>query len=319
MAAAEIRKGKDMAMQGARWETGWDDTPHFTEAKLVGSTMNAYAVDLNSLWSMDAEYLALIAEALGQPQEAAMFRGQHDEMNRKINQTFWNEELGMYCSRLWGEDGKPGRFLTRFTPMNFYPLICGAPDAGRAARILKALTNPALFWGRWKVPTVAYDDPWYEGQVYWHGTVWPPVNYLMFQGLKRYARPEQCNEFARASVDLFMRNWEISGACGENYLSTTGGQASNSSDRNYTWGALLCLIGVENIIDQAHDGKIVPGKDLKNRPDPPQHSAPGANTLSGAGSKRAGSDLIGTVIERRVLTGLAACCPTSDLYMKSVF
>lgn len=220
----ENQRNKDHGWQGALYETGWDDTVHFS-GKMVGATMNVYAVDLNSLWSMDAEYLGLIADTLGLADDAAMFRKQHEEMNRKINDILWNESLGIYCSRSWGEDGKPGAFLTRMTPANFYPLICGAPDTDRAARVLKVMTDPALFWGRWKLSTVAYNDPAYNQQVYWRGTVWAPVNYLLFQGMKRYAKPEQRNEFARSSVDIFMRNWEFCGACGENYLSTTGGQA----------------------------------------------------------------------------------------------
>ena len=54
-----------------------------------------------------------------------------------------------------------------------------------------------------------------------------------------------------------MRNWTKNGACGENYMSTDGTQSDRRSDKNYTWGALLCLIGIENIVDQTNDGKIV--------------------------------------------------------------
>lgn len=262
----ELRKG-DTPWQAALYETGWDDTPQFDGATMAGNTMNAYAVDLNALWSMDAEYLALIAGTLGQRQDADFFRSQHEAMNERINETLWNEKLGMYCSRLWADDhGKPGAFLTRLTPMNFYPLICGAPDSVRAARVLQVLTDPKLFWGPWKLPTVAYNDPFWPQQGYWRGNIWGPPNYLVFQGLKRYASPGQRAELARDSVNLFMRNWIQDGVCGENYLSTTGQQ---SSDPHYTWGSLLCLIGVESVIDMSNDGKIITGhglpKDLELR------------------------------------------------------
>lgn len=255
----ELRTGDTSAWQAALYETGWDDTPHFDGAKMVGNTMNAYAVDLNAMWAMDAEYLALIARELGERKDAALFRSEQKEMNRRINDTLWNKRLGMYCSRLWSDDGKPGKFLTRFTPMNFYPLICGAPDAPRAARVLKTLTDRNLFWGEWKIPTLAYNDPLWPSQEYWHGDVWAPPNYLVFQGLKRYASPEQQQEFARSSVNLFMRNWNQPGVCGENYLSSNGEQ---SADPHYTWGALLCLIGVEAAVDMSNGGKITTGKGL---------------------------------------------------------
>jgi neutral trehalase len=188
-----------------------------------------------------------------------MFRSEQKEMNQRINDTLWDEKLGMYCSRLWGDGGKPGPFLTRFNPMNFYPLICGAPDATRAAQVLKKLTDLSLFWGEWKIPTLPYNDPLWPSQEYWRGDVWAPPNYLVFQGLKRYASSQQQLEFARSSVNLFMRNWNQRGVCGENYLSSNGEQ---SADPHYTWGALLCLIGLESVVDISNDGKIMPGEGL---------------------------------------------------------
>jgi hypothetical protein len=240
--------------QNAQYETGWDDNLHFAGTKMAGATMNANAVDLSSLWSMDAEYLSYIARAIGRKRDAAQFRSEHDAMNRRINEHLWNEKLGLYCSRFWGQPGgTDGEFLTRITPMNFYPLIAGVPDSGRAKQVMAALTDPHRFWGTWVLPTLAYDDPDYHQQEYWRGDIWGPVNYLVFQGLQRYASPEQRTDFARKSVTLFMKNWAPQKLCGENYLSTDGAQ---NRDPHYTWGALLDLIGVENICDVQPDGAI---------------------------------------------------------------
>lgn len=226
--------------------TGWDDTPHFDGCKMVGTQMTADAVDLNSLWSLDAEVLAKMASMLGRTEDTHRLRSEHEEMNRRINETLWNEELGLYCSRLWSDEGQPGAFLTRVTPMNFYPLLCGAPDAKRAARVLATLTDPKKFWGEWPVPTLPYDDPEYFKQTYWKGHVWGPVNYMIWQGLRRYGTHEQQAVFARRSVELFMRNWTSRGTCNENYFSTTG---MGDDHPHYTWGALLCQIGVEALYD----------------------------------------------------------------------
>jgi hypothetical protein len=250
-------------MNLAKYETGWDDTPQFEGAKMVGKTMNAYAVDLNSLWAMDAHYLALIANTIGQIADAKKYRQEEKEMIRQINDKLWNEESGIYCSRLWdGEDGKPGAFLTRLTPMNFYPLICGAPDAYRAKRMLSVMTDPRQFWGEWILPTVSRTDSLFPQQVYWHGTIWGPVNYLVFQGVKRYADSQVQSAYAEKSVKLFLKNWEADGVCGENYLSTTGEQRTKRiahSDPHYTWGALLCLIGLESVVDITDSGQVMAG------------------------------------------------------------
>jgi glycogen debranching enzyme len=233
-------------------------------ASMVGNNMNVDAFDLNSLWAMDAEYLTNIATALGKTTDAARFQADHDNMAKLINDLLWNDQLGIYCSRPWNPvNGNV--FFTRLTPMNFYPLIAGVPDPTQAAAVLAIMTS-SKFWGGgavgagggdWVLPTVAYDDPVWPQQTYWHGTIWGPVNYLVFQGLKRYATPDIQAEFARRSVNLFMANWTEQGTCGENFLSTTGGVGG---DLHYTWGALLNLVGIEAAADADANGAPVPGQ-----------------------------------------------------------
>lgn len=247
-------------LQNAQFETGWDDTPGFEGVpglKMAGDTMNAYAVDLCSLWAMDAQYLALLADALGKPDNARRYRAEAATMKRRINTELWNEKLGIYCSRFWTKpNGAPGEFLTRLTPANFYPLICGAPDAARARRMLSIMTDPACFWGQWVLPTVSRKDPTFLGQDYWRGTIWGPVNYLVFQGVKQYAPPGLQAAFAQKSVHLFMNNWLANGYCGENFSSLKGSVLGN---HNYTWGALMCLIGLESVADIGGDGTPIAG------------------------------------------------------------
>ena len=255
----------------ARLGCGWDDTPAFDGAAKVGTQMNADAVDLNSLWSMDAEYLARIAGKLGRHDDEKRLQAEHLTMNKRINDLLWNEELGVYCSRLWEADGTSGKFLTRLTPMNFYPLICGAPDEARASRLLKTLTDPKKFWGEWLVPTLAYDDPDWTKQDYWKGHTWAPVNYLIWQGVRRYGTSEQKLQLAERSVRLFMSNWIERGTCNEAYLSSTG---IGSRYPHYTWGALLCQIGLEYVYDATADGQPrhfegqpkMPRMELRNMP-----------------------------------------------------
>lgn len=231
----------------ARLETGWDDTPHFNGAPMVGTQMAADAVDLNALYSMDAFYLSKIAAALGKTDEAQQFLTAHQTINQRINDELWNESLGLYCSRLWSDHrGGGAGFLTRITPMNFYPLGCAAPDNTRAQTVLQYLYNPDKFWGQWILPTLPYDDPEWSTQHYWKGQIWAPANWLVWQGVKRYAEPAQRAEFVRRSMNLFMSNWNAYRQSPENYRSDTGLRGDHP---NYTWGALLALIGVEALCD----------------------------------------------------------------------
>jgi hypothetical protein len=51
-----------------------------------------------------------------------------------------------------------------------------------------------------------------------------------------------------------MRNWTTHGTCNENYFSTTG---MGDDHPHYTWGALLCQIGVEALYDIDADANPV--------------------------------------------------------------
>ncbi len=246
--------------QTALYETGWDDTPHYSGVegvKMEGATMNCYSVDLCSLWAMDAHYLSLIAEAIGDREAAAKHQKDCDDMNRRINDKLWNEELGIYCSRFFDNpDGTPGEFLTKLAPLNFYPLLSGAASERQAERMESIMRDPELFWGEWVIPTIARNTPEYHTQRYWSGNIWGPANYLTWLGVKHYFSEETITEYARKSVNLFMHNWIGQGYCGETYFPKNGRVANNP---NYTWGALLCLIGIESIVDIDDYGNIIQG------------------------------------------------------------
>lgn len=251
---------EDGSFVNAMYETGYDDTPHFQGiegVKMEGTTMNVYAVDLCALWAMDAHYLSLIADAIGEKEAAEQHRKDAEAMNQRINEKLWNEELGIYCSRFFDNvDGTPGAFLTKLAPLNFYPLFSGAASKEQAKRVLQILTDPEQFWGEWIVPTISRKEPEYCKQRYWSGNIWGPSTYLTWLGVKRYASEKLKSEFAQKCVHLFMNNWLGAGYCGENFFALNGRVCSNP---NYTWGALLCLIGIESVVDLADDGTLFKG------------------------------------------------------------
>lgn len=143
-------------------------------------------------------------------------------------------------------------FSHEISPTNFYPMILNAPSSPMAGEMLKVLTSRRRFWGRFVVPSIERSDPSFPQQYYWRGSIWAATNYLLFQGLLNYAHPRLLNRYAAKNVRLFMLNWNKSGTSNEHYSADGMG----IGDPHYTWGTLLCLVGIDDICDILPDGKI---------------------------------------------------------------
>ncbi len=229
--------------QLAAWESGQDDLPNWDDATWMdgSETFDVDSIDLNSLIALDLECLAQIARELGLERQCTDLRTEYLNLVKRVNRELWDDSSGMYVDRRWD-----GTLSPRLAASNFYPLVAGIPTPERARRMVETLLDQAKFWGRYVIPTISRDDPAFEDQQYWRGTIWPPPNYLICQGLRRYGFDEVAGELAARSAELFLRSWRDFQLCRENYDSRTGeggGQAYQS------WGPLFALVAVEEFID----------------------------------------------------------------------
>jgi glycogen debranching enzyme len=180
-----------------------------------------------------------IASILGKKQDEKKFKNEYDAIKKSINDRMWNNDF--YYDRYWD-----GTFSTHKAASNFYPMIAGAPDDRQVEKILQHLESDKEFRGDYVLPTISRDNPAFKDQQYWRGTIWPPTNYLVYQGLKRYGLDESAAEFAIKSASLFLKSWQTFGLCRENYNSITG---EGGGQRYQSWGPLFALILLEEFID----------------------------------------------------------------------
>ena len=102
------------------------------------------------------------------------------------------------------------------------------------------------------LPTISRDDPAFNdpknpGRQYWRGTIWPPTNYLVYQGLKAYGFDPVAAEFARKSAALFLRSLdELPALPGE--LPPAHGRVRRATAIQ-SWGPLFALMAVEEYLD----------------------------------------------------------------------
>ena len=241
--APDSSGGRGFLMQ-SKWESGMDDSPMWDDAHYDPKTytMDLDDVGLNSLYALDAGSLAALAAILGKQDDQKVFQADYERMKQLIREKLWNEKDGMYENRFWS-----GEFSKRLSPTNFYPMLAGVATREQADRMVhEHLLNPQEFWGEYVAPTSPRNDPAFSDQYYWRGSIWGPTNYLLYHAIDRYGYDQAALEFAQKSYALFLQDWKTTQHNNELYRASGGG---GGGDIHYTWGALLCLIPVEQMLD----------------------------------------------------------------------
>lgn len=226
--------------QRAAWESGQDDLPLWEEAEWDPrrEILAMSAVDLCSYRALDLECLARIARILGDGPTARRLEAKHRRLAATMNRTLWSEAAGLYLDEL------PSGRSPRVAASNFLPLLAGVPSRRQARRMVRVLRDPARFWGDWVLPTIARDDPAFADQQYWRGSIWPPMNYLVLQGLRRYGFDDLAADLAWKGARMFLAERRRTGFCRENFDARTG---HGQGRRFQSWGPLFALGALEEL------------------------------------------------------------------------
>ncbi len=226
--------------QRAAWESGQDDLPLWEEAEWdpERQVFAMSAVDLCSYRALDLECLSRIARILGDDTTADRLAAAYRRLVETMNRVLWSEDAGLYLDEL------PSGPSTRVAASNFLPFIAGVPTRRRARRMLDTLCDPARFRGDRVLPTIARDDPAFDDQQYWRGSIWPPMNYLVLQGLRRYGFDDLAHEFAWKGARMFLADRRRTGMCRENFDSRTG---AGCGHRFQSWAPLFALGALEEL------------------------------------------------------------------------
>ncbi|MBX6322102.1 MAG: glycoside hydrolase family 37 [Rhodospirillaceae bacterium] len=231
----------------AKDESSMDNAPIHDEARLDRArwTLDCADVGLNSLLALDGEMLAAMARVLGDEAAATHLEGRTAALRERIATRLWDPERRVFANRLWS-----GAFVRSLAPTSFYPLLAGAASGEQAAAMAALIDERESFGGEWLLPSVERRDPAFDDNVYWRGRIWPPLNFLTYQGLRRSGLDAAAARLAESSYALFMREWEAHRRCPENFNAVTGAAADQpDTDLFYGWGALMPLIAVAEVSD----------------------------------------------------------------------
>ncbi|MCL2248237.1 MAG: hypothetical protein FWC13_03095 [Oscillospiraceae bacterium] len=279
----------------AMYESGLDNSPMYDDVVFNEQThtLELNDVGLNALYALDCQSIAAMADELGKSEEAKLLREEYERVKTLMNSRMYDPEAGMYCNTHWN-----GEKDYRFSPTNFYPLLAGIADSEQIdAMVHKNLLDEAQFWGEYIIPSISKEQSAYFDQDYWRGRIWGPMNYLVYEGLRRAGKDEVSAKFAEKGLNLFMGEWEGENHIHENYNSITGdGDDKINADPFYTWGALLAYIPICEYIYVAPEGGIcfgnmrLPGAKIEAFP--MADALYSLNTHGGFSLKRNGKDFI---------------------------
>lgn len=217
-----------------------DNSPMYDQAPFDAAThlMQIEDVGLNSLYVADCDALAEIAAVLGHVAEAAELRDRAAHYAKKL-QDLWMPAQGIYLNRRLDT----GAWSSRHSPTSFYPLLAGTATPAQAERLVREhLLNPEEYAGTWMVPAAPRNDPAFAEQLYMRGRIWPPLNFLVYLGLRRYGFDDARTALVDKSLALLVRNWRAHRVAPENFsaIDGTGGRGAHTHPL-LTWSGLLAF------------------------------------------------------------------------------
>lgn len=148
----------------------------------------------------------------------------------------WNEETGLYDA--W--DIVNHERIKVQTNSGLMPLIAGVPTKEKAEKMVATLQS-AMFSGTKENPV--YLCPTYNLKAadinyekYWRGPVWINMNWLLYQGLKRYDFDELAEQVRRDSLTLLEKYGFY-----EYFDPRRGVEGAAYGTHQFSWSAALCL------------------------------------------------------------------------------
>lgn len=227
---------------GAATESGLDNSPMYDDVPFNKETslMEQYDVGINSLYVMDCQALAEIAKVLGLTEEEIELTDRAVQISCAINDILWDEDSGLYYNKRTDENV----FNRRISPTSFYPMLGKICSIAQVERMVdEHLNNENEFGGAWGIPSSPRSDPAFSEQHYVRGRIWPPINFLVYWGLRNYNLPEVSKQLVDKSVALLLKEWNEHRHIHENYCAYSGeGCNKKNSDPFYHWGGLLGLM-----------------------------------------------------------------------------
>ncbi len=185
---------------------GLDNTPN-QDGQRLNLDDSAGKQTYNDLCNQQAQaawYIALIAEAMGNTEQAEYFRAENKRIADLINEKLWSPNAHMYSNL--SENGKSKTNVS--TPTNLWALAGHVATEERAKEIIDWHgRNSMKLYRPNGLASLCYDwdggtGPFHPQGQYWTGSIWAPTSYQYIWGLKEYGYDQLAFEEALRHVNL---------------------------------------------------------------------------------------------------------------------
>ena len=221
-------------------ESGWDNSARFINAVSDRAEVSAdmskiNPIDFNSIILNSRQLTLQMASIAGNGALASKYQGYCKKMTSAIRKC-WNSKLSSYVDcRI------DGRLSNVLTPAGFVSMLPKIASKTQAEKMHTLLTNGSHFWTKYPLPTLTKQHKMYSSEdqycSYWNGRTWPPVNWLVVEGLIKYGFNETARELIKRSIEMVSATGEPLST--ENYHPEKAKKYEIAHNIfNYGWGGL---------------------------------------------------------------------------------
>ncbi|MCL4560489.1 MAG: hypothetical protein M1281_07740 [Chloroflexi bacterium] len=206
------------------YSSGLDNNP------LWDSGMPVTSPDLNTYLYLQLENLGRIADVLGDKDASRKWQQKAGDLLERMNARLWDSREGLYWAY---HNGQP---ICIRTPFSLFPLLTGKLAPENARRLVDHLTDPAMFWAPYPVPSVARDEATYEPTQMWRGPTWVNVNYLLQEGLDRSGFKKVAQRLRTQTLEMLKRQPDL-----YEFYDPETGEAGPHAAPVFGWSAALFI------------------------------------------------------------------------------
>jgi hypothetical protein len=177
-------------------------------ARIFARNDHAEDVLVNSIWIDNLQALARLARRAGQSELAAWAEAKSAQALQSLLERAWDPRRGLFFNLAGSAEI---RSETK-TIQCLLPLLIADLPAEVAERLLGHLTDPREFWPAYPVPSVALDEPSYDGdshirglRLIWRGPCSMNTNWFLHRGLVRHGEAGYASQLAERSQELVER------------------------------------------------------------------------------------------------------------------